>query len=841
MAAAQGISELKIETQSYYLDDQTYIAENATLTWADITLEAGKVSFNLENKSLIASDFVRFTDSRIIAILDRLEFDLNTQQGIFYNVALYDATTQAFLTAKEAHKTGKLQFVAKQCSITTCDPQNPVWEIEGAQVNYQGENFSSAQGVSLLIRGIPVFYFPYLFWPTVTKRQSGFLAPSFEVISSTEEKFNLGIKLQVPYFWSIARDQNLTLMADFIERRGVGMGIQYEYALRNDLRGQWNFRAMRENYRRDPAQESGRLNADDIPDSELQHPRFKLQFNHSQNWGERTQLIFSSEIFSDSQFQREYEQVREPNPNYAQDLNLGLSHQFDQGNINFVIDRELVYEEVALLNRNFIETRVQRLPEISFHYSDNPFQIPLTFEVDGVVTRFYRDKGVIGWREIFTPRLRFRFAPFAGVNVIVSQAKRLSYYQAYNPGSQVFYADRTIALESRENLEIFHGIDLFEAEVNTTLSRVIVADEGIFSRFKHMIIPRLLFESIEDLNQDKTQALIQPTSRYPSPAPVDFFDKEDSLAGKQLLTLRLDNLLLVKKHLLVREVTLTEHSIKLLKNHLSESIFNRLQALVNEKFFSETAFLSQMRALLSNKLSREQEELILSYLQEGVRSRRAATVRDTDQESESWVLSRLNIIQRINLLRRDKNFDPKGPKIEDQETMPGEPLLPLQIEWKLNPGPQFSVEFFLRYSHQAKRVVESKANLNVQVSPNNRAQIQFHNNESAYRAPNNVFHDKTNTLSFGNIFEASDELSFGFSGKLNLNVSDKNALGRRLIEDSFFIDYHPKCYTISLVFRELAEQTVTSGGIRKEIVDPSIILKISLGEVLPLPRQSFQF
>jgi hypothetical protein len=62
-----------------------------------------------------------------------------------------------------------------------------------------------------------------------------------------------------------------------------------------------------------------------------------------------------------------------------------------------------------------------------------------------------------------------------------------------------------------------------------------------------------------------------------------------------------------------------------------------------------------------------------------------------------------------------------------------------------------------------------------------------------------------------------------------------------LIEDSFFIDYHPKCYTISLVFKELAEQTVTSGGIRKEIVDPSIILKISLGEVLPLPRQSFQF
>ncbi len=214
--AAQVMSELKIETRTYSFDGQTYIAENATLTWADITVEAGIVSFNPESKSLVASDFVRYTDSRIIAILDRLELDLNTQQGIFYNVALYDATTQAFLTAKEAHRIGKLRFIAKDCSFTTCDPQNPVWKIKGAQVNYQGENFSSAQGVNLQVQGIPVFYFPYLFWPTVTKRQSGFLAPSYEVISSTEEKFNLGFKFQLPYFWNIAQDQNLTVTADLI-------------------------------------------------------------------------------------------------------------------------------------------------------------------------------------------------------------------------------------------------------------------------------------------------------------------------------------------------------------------------------------------------------------------------------------------------------------------------------------------------------------------------------------------------------------------------------------------------------------------------------------------------
>lgn len=837
---AQGTSDLKIDTQSYALDGQTYIIKNATLNWADITLEAGEVQFNLDTKKLTATHFVRFTDSRIVAILDRLEIDLNTQQGIFHNVTLFDATTQAYLTAKEVHKIDKLHFTAKQCSVTTCDPQAPAWQIKGDEVNYQGENFSSALGATLLVSDIPVFYFPYLLWPTVTERQTGFLAPSYEVFSSTEDKFNLGFKLQIPYFWALSRDQNLTLRTDFIENRGIGTGLEYEYAFREGLRGKWDFWEIRENIERDPAQESGRLEKDEIAGANLRPPRYKFQFNHNQTLGERTQLIFSGQIFSDSQFQREYERIRKPNPNYAQDLNISLSRQFDIGDVGFLIDRELVYEEVALLNQNFIETRVQRLPEISFHYSDNPWAIPLTLEMDSVVTRFHRDSGVIGWRQIVIPRFRYRFSPIAGINAIVSRGKRLSYYQVYNPGDTVFYEDQAVAVASRQRRNFAYEIDLTDAEVNTTLSRVIIPETGVFSRFKHLITPRLLFEATEDVNQDETRSLVLPTVSNPNPDSVDFFDKEDKMPGKQLVIFRLDNLLLAKKYLSERTVTLTENSLKRLKSRLSENVFKRLEKLTNQHFFSEATFLLELETLLNNKLTPEQERLILSYVQKGVH-RRAENLEESKQESPSWVLSRLHIIQRFNLLRRYKNYDPKGPQIKDQETTEGEPLLPLQIEWNLSPGPEFSLDFFLRYSYQASRIVESKATFKVQMNANNQAQIRFHNNETSYRTPDNVFHEKTNTLSFESVFDASDTLSFGFGGKFNLNVSDKNALRRRLIEDSFFLNYHPKCYVVSLVLKELAERTVTSGGKQKEITDPSIALTISLGQVLPLPQQKFQF
>ncbi|MBF0277979.1 MAG: LPS-assembly protein LptD [SAR324 cluster bacterium] len=842
--SAQGLPELKIEAQSPYFDqiNQLYRLKNATLNWSDISLDAGEVEIDLKNKKLTATGFVRFADKRIIAILDRLEIDMITEKGIFYNVVIYDAVTKAYLTAKEATKLDKIHFVAKQCSITTCNPEDPVWKITGKQVDYQKDNFSSTEGATLLVKDIPVFYFPYLLWPTVTRRQSGFLAPEYQSLESSEDKFDLGFKLRVPYFWAVTEDQNLTFLLDFIGNRGMGAGFEYEYAFREGLRGNISFWQIQEREKRDPAQESGRLLEEEIEGSQLHPPRYKLKFNHNQTLGERTRFLISGQIFSDSQFQREYDRVREPNPNYAQHLNTSVSRQFDVGDISFLVDRELVYEEVAILNQNFIETRVQRLPEITGHYSDTPWSFPLTLEMNGVATRFHRDEGVIGWREIFTPRLYYRFSPSEGINATVSYGRRLSSYQVYNPSTPVFYQDRELALDSREHREFSHGIDVAEAEVKTTLSRVIIPESTIFSRFKHLITPRLLFESIGDVNQDKTRSVVLPTIRVPNPDPVDFFDKEDSLPGKQLLILRFDNLLLAKKHLLGREVTLTDRSLQLLKNSkLNAKIIKKLEEMINQKFFSENEFFSALTIILGNRLTPEQEKLILSYLQKGVRNRRARAGEEVSRESKSWVFSRLNIIQRFNLLRQDKNYDPKGPGIEDQETAPGEPLLPLNIEWNLTPGPEFSVDFFLRYDYQASRVVESKATFNVQIGPSNQAQIRFHNNETSYRTPDDVFHEKTNTLAFGSVFEAQDDLSFGFNGKLNLNVSDESALRRRLIEDSFFINYHPLCYVVSLIFKEQAEQTVTSGGERKEIIDSSVALTISLGQVLPLPEQTFRF
>ena len=73
------------------------------------------------------------------------------------------------------------------------------------------ENFGSSQHAFLKIKGIPVFYFPFLAWPTTSSRKPGFLAPEFGQDTSNAEKFDLGYRIGIPFFWDFDPEHDLTL------------------------------------------------------------------------------------------------------------------------------------------------------------------------------------------------------------------------------------------------------------------------------------------------------------------------------------------------------------------------------------------------------------------------------------------------------------------------------------------------------------------------------------------------------------------------------------------------------------------------------------------------------
>lgn len=98
--------------------------------------------------------------------------------------------------------------------FTQCPPDSETWALKAEDIQL---DFDSGRGVarntSLRVKGVPLFYTPWLDFPIDDRRSTGFLWPS---IASSDG----GLDISVPYYINLAPNYDLTLTPRFLERRG---------------------------------------------------------------------------------------------------------------------------------------------------------------------------------------------------------------------------------------------------------------------------------------------------------------------------------------------------------------------------------------------------------------------------------------------------------------------------------------------------------------------------------------------------------------------------------------------------------------------------------------------
>ncbi len=728
------IPQLSIQTQSYFhnTETRTYIYRNAKVEWEGIIVESTEINYHPESHKLTASGYVRVTEGEIVAVMDELEINVKDGTGIFRDTIVYDASNKAYMTAKEVRRLGENHYVAEICTFTTCNSKSPAWQITGAKVNYYTQNFSSSHGTTLRIGGTTAFYFPFISWPTVKRRQSGILPPEYLIIRSSVRKWDLGYRFGIPYFWAIDPEQDLTLTYDWVERRGPGLRMDYQYALTEGMRGEIKYQQFFERDPRDPENESGSLSANEIESTDLRPERFKFEFNHNLQLDDQSRLIFSALAYSDSQFQKEYELV-DPSLT-AQSFSASINRQFPKGSVTLSASQIRKFGELALLNRR-IASQTQNSPVFTFQFSDifwRSGETTLSHGISGSIVRWYEFQGSYGEEVSVTPKLSLVFPVFRHFDTSLGIKERYSHSRSRDPNVP--------GSEEEVEYQIMHG----NAQIGTTLSRIFSRESGFYSRLKHLISTTLKYDYIEDVERSGE-------------------------ATRRLTTLRLNNTLLAKQRYFERSVN---------------------------------------------------------------------QVVGQTREGKSRTLASLNFVQHYDNLKKDPNFQPIGEGIKGNETESGQPscsrtgcpLLPLRTSLTFNPGPGFSISYFNRYHHQIRQVVEYSAGMSFSASEHNKASVNFRKNEFAYQTPYGNDVAAANTFGFGNSFEASDELAFGFSGNVNLDA-DSTAFRRRLTSTVFTLDYRPDCWNIRLALTENVGKTTTSSGREKEYIDRTLYAYINLGGV----------
>ena len=157
------------------------------------------------------------TDSKVYLNNNDFKVNENNKPRVFSNV----------VNIKEA----EAEFV--KSTFTMCDYREndkcPPWELTASKMRHDSKKKTIFYDNAVIkIYNIPIFYIPKLQHPDPTvERRSGFLIPSFS------DSSNLGTGLNIPYFWAIDNDKDLTINNKLFATEHPIFLAEYKQAFKN--------------------------------------------------------------------------------------------------------------------------------------------------------------------------------------------------------------------------------------------------------------------------------------------------------------------------------------------------------------------------------------------------------------------------------------------------------------------------------------------------------------------------------------------------------------------------------------------------------------------------------
>jgi LPS-assembly protein len=161
---------------------------------------------------------------------DRLEMD-DTGRGFLENAVGY-VEPGVFVEGRRIERLDDQTYRVEGGRFTSCAQPNPRWGFSASSARIEVDDKLVATNALFKVKGVPVFYTPYLYYPIRKDgRSTGFLFPHFGY--SSYRGFNTG----TGFYWAMGRSADQTLYADYYSRIGYGFGHELRYASESPSRG----------------------------------------------------------------------------------------------------------------------------------------------------------------------------------------------------------------------------------------------------------------------------------------------------------------------------------------------------------------------------------------------------------------------------------------------------------------------------------------------------------------------------------------------------------------------------------------------------------------------------
>ncbi len=197
------------------------------------TLTADFILLDLNARTLDARGNCVYIVSDSVIWGEEMHFNLDTRTGTVIGGRI--SNDLFTLRGERINKLGPGRFQTHWGNYTTCRDCAASWSLIGEDVDMEIDGYAYLTNVYTEIKDAPAFWLPYLVLPMKTRRQTGFIFPTFGSSGSNGQTFVL------PFFWAIDRSADMTFSAGEYTERGHRFEWEGRYVLTNRSTAKANF------------------------------------------------------------------------------------------------------------------------------------------------------------------------------------------------------------------------------------------------------------------------------------------------------------------------------------------------------------------------------------------------------------------------------------------------------------------------------------------------------------------------------------------------------------------------------------------------------------------------
>lgn len=470
--------EAVADSLEYQKDQKKVIGKGSVvLTYENLKVTADYAEVETDTKkSYTRGHVIFFEDEEPIAKGEEFFYDFNNRSGSFpkgrfistpkdkrtYTLKVEEGFQHAswFATGDDIQMM-KDTTVVKDGAVTTCNLENPHYEVRAKKVTIHSEDKLIAKNVTIYALGKPIFWWPYLVIPLQRRNSPITLTAGYNS--------EYGAYIETSKGMSVNKNISGELHADWRAKRGVGGGVDADYNFKPYKKRTVGFiKTYLTQDERAPT--AGGLN----PYGEREdRERGRVTWLHRTDWDRYSNAQFrynrlADEYFLQDFFEKEFRSEVEPQSFVTLTKN--------SGRFGF-----LTHVEKKM---NTFESLVERLPEVRFNWKNQPFFHPRVYyenrvSYSNLAKRFRRsdyneDVNRGDWWNEWSVPLQwndFKLTPYTNVRGTIYSRERESpddkFRATYGHGADLrahFYKTYPISFD-KIGIEVNHLRHLIEPSV----------------------------------------------------------------------------------------------------------------------------------------------------------------------------------------------------------------------------------------------------------------------------------------------------------------------------------------------------------------------------------------